>query len=110
MYNDWLNQDSDDDFNPEDHNIEMDEITKMYAIEDMKESQREWAREQAEKFYKDFEDLDVEIAIHSIKKLIKTKEVSKDQVITMLNNMISIFQNDEEYERCHICLQIKNGL
>jgi len=110
MYNDWLNQDSDDDFNPEDHNIEMDEIAKMYAIEDMKESQREWAREQAEKFYKDFEDLDVEIAIHSIKKLIKTKEVSKDQVITMLNNMISIFQNDEEYERCHICLQIKNGL
>ena len=110
MYNDWLNQDSDDDFNPEDHNIEMDEIAKMYAIEDMKESQREWAREHAEKFYKDFEDLDVEIAIHSIKKLIKTKEVSKDQVITMLNNMISIFQNDEEYERCHICLQIKNGL
>ena len=110
MYNDCLNQDSDDDFNPEDHNIEMDEIAKMYAIEDMKESQREWAREQAEKFYKDFEDLDVEIAIHSIKKLIKTKEVSKDQVITMLNNMISIFQNDEEYERCHICLQIKNGL
>jgi hypothetical protein len=110
MYNDWLNQDSDDDFNPEDHNIEMDEIAKMYAIEDMKESQREWAREQAEKFYKDFEDLDIEIAIHSIKKLIKTKEVSKDQVITMLNNMISIFQNDEEYERCHICLQIKNGL
>ena len=40
----------------------------------------------------------------------RTKEVSKDQVITMLNNMISIFQNDEEYERCHICLQIKNGL
>lgn len=110
MYNDWLNQDSDDDFNPEDHNIEMDEIAKMYAIEDMKESQREWAREQAEKFYKDFEDLDVETAIHSIKKLIKTKEVSKDQVITMLNNMISIFKNDEEYERCHICLQIKNGL
>ena len=110
MYNDWLNQDSDDDFNPEDHNIEMDEIAKMYAIEDMKESQREWAREQAEKFYKDFEDLDVEIAIHSIKKLIKTKEVSKDQVITMLDNMISIFQNDEDYERCHICLQIKNGL
>lgn len=110
MYNDWLNQDSDDDFNPEDHNIEMDEIAKMYAIEDMKESQREWAREQAKKFYKDFEDLDVEIAIHSIKKLIKTKEVSKDQVITMLNNMISIFQNDEDYERCHICLQIKNGL
>ena len=110
MYNDWLNQDSDDDFNPEDHNIEMDEIAKMYAIEDMKESQREWAREQAEKFYKDFKDLDVEIAIHSIKKLIKTKEVSKDQVITMLDNMISIFQNDEEYERCHICLQIKNGL
>ena len=110
MYNDWLNQDSDDDFNPEDHNIEMDEIAKMYAIEDMKESQREWAREQAEKFYKDFENLDVDIAIHSIKKLIKTKEVSKDQVITMLNNMISIFQNDEEYERCHICLQIKNGL
>jgi hypothetical protein len=110
MYNDWLNQDSDDDFNPEDHNIEMDEIAKMYAIEDMKESQREWAREQAEKFYKDFEDLDIEIEIHSIKKLIKTKDVSKDQVITMLNNMISIFQNDEEYERCHICLQIKNGL
>jgi predicted nucleotidyltransferase len=110
MYNDWLNQDSDDDFNPEDHNIEMDEIAKMYAIEDMKESQREWAREQAEKFYKDFEELDVKTAIHSIKKLIKTKEVSKDQVITMLNNMISIFKNDEEYERCHICLQIKNGL
>jgi len=110
MTEDWLNQDPDDGFNPEDHGIEIDEIAKMYAMEDMKESQREWAREQAEKFYQDFADLDIPVAISSINKLIKKKEVTRDQVITMLDNMIRIFQDDEEYERCHICLQIKNGL
>jgi len=110
MDKDWLNHDPEDGFNPEDHGIEMDEIAKMYAMVDMKESQREWAREQAEKFYKDFEDLDIPVAVSSIKKLIKSKEVTKEQVITMLDNMIRIFQDDEEYERCHVCLQIKNGL
>jgi len=76
MDKDWLNHDPEDGFNPEDHGIEMDEIAKMYAMEDMKESQREWAREQAEKFYKDFEDLDIPVAVSSIKKLIKSKEVT----------------------------------
>lgn len=110
MNKDWLNPDPEDGFNPEDHGIEMDEIAKMYAMADMKESQREWAREQAEKFYQDFEDLDIPVAVSSIKKLIRSGEVTKEQVIIMLDNMIRIFQDDEEYERCHVCLQIKNGL
>lgn len=110
MNKDWLNYNSEDNFNPEDHGIEMDEIAKMYAMEDMKESQREWARRQADKFYKDFEGLDVPTAISSIKQLIRHDEITKEQVIIMLDNMIHVFQDDEEYERCHICLQIKNGL
>ena len=37
MIDDWLNQNSDDEFNPNDHDIELDEIAKLYAISDMKE-------------------------------------------------------------------------
>ena len=28
----------------------------------------------------------------------------------MLDNMIEVFSQDEEYEKCHICNEIKKGL
>lgn len=98
------------DFNPEDHGIEMDEIAKLYALADMKESQKEWARSQAELFYKDFETLDINTSVSTVIRMIKTKELTLHNVNQMLDNMISIFQETEEYERCHICLQIKTGI
>ena len=55
MIDDWLNQNPDDGFDPNDHGIEMDEIAKLHAMEDMKEDQEIWAREQANKFYNDFD-------------------------------------------------------
>ena len=73
MINDWLNQNPEDDFNPNDHDIEMDEIAKLHAMADMK-------------------DLNI------------------DQVNVMLENMINVFSIDEEYEKCHICNEIKKGL
>jgi hypothetical protein len=110
MNNDWFNLESNDDFNPDDYGIEMDEIAKLYAIADMKESHQEWARIQADKFYQNFSDIDVPTAVSSIITMIKSKELEIDNVYTMLDNMISIFQDVEEYEKCHVCLQIKTEL
>ena len=92
MINDWLNQNPDDGFNPNDHDIEMDEIAKLHAMADMKEDQDLWARDQANKFYNDFQSLDVADSIIAVNSLIKTKVL------------------DEEYEKCHICNEIKKGI
>ena len=40
MIDDWLNQNPNDDFDPNDHGIEMDEIAKLHAMADMKEDQK----------------------------------------------------------------------
>ena len=110
MINDQNDSDPDDGFNPQDHDIEMDEIAKMYAMADMEEEQKTWARKQAEKFYSDFENLSIEEAVFAVKSLIKTKSVTITESNTLLDNMIQVFQDDEEYEKCHICLQIKKGI
>ena len=110
MINDWNNSDPDDAFNPEDHDIEMDEIAKMYAMADMEEEQKSWAREQASKFYKDFDNLSIEESVLAVKGLIKTESVSLLEANKLMDNMIQVFQDDEEYEKCHICLKIKNGI
>ena len=88
----------------------MDEIAKMYAMADMEEEQKTWARKQAEKFYTDFENLSIEESILAVKSLIKTENVTLAEANKLMDNMIQVFQEDEEYEKCHICLQIKNGI
>ena len=110
MIDDWLNQNPDDSFNPNDHGIELDEIAKLQAMADMKEEQEIWAREQANKFYNDFDNLDISDAILAVSSLIKNKALNIKQVNTMLNNMIEVFQMDEEYKKCHVCNEIKKGL
>jgi|TARA_R110002060_G_scaffold7438_3_gene11288 hypothetical protein len=110
MIDDWLNQNQDDGFDPNDHGIEMDEIAKLHAMADMKEEQEIWAREQANKFYNDFDNLDISDAILAVSSLIKNKALNIKQVNTMLDNMIEVFQRDEEYEKCHTCNEIKKGL
>ena len=77
---------------------------------DMKEDQELWAREQANKFYNDFENLDIADAIIAVNSLIKTKVLNINQVNVMLENMIKVFSTDEEYEKCNICNEIKKGL
>jgi hypothetical protein len=110
MINDWLNQNPDDGFNPNDHGIEEDEIAKLHAMADMKEDQEFWAREQANKFYYDFQSLDIVDSIIAVDTLIKEKVLNISQVNIMLDNMIKVFTIDEEYEKCHICNEIKKGL
>ena len=88
MIDDWLNQNPDDGFDPNDHGIEMDEIAKLHAMADMKEDQEIWAREQANKFYNDFETLDIKESILAVTSLIKTKVLNINQVNTMLDNNI----------------------
>ena len=110
MIDDWLNQNPDDGFDPNDHGIEMDEIAKLHAMADMKEEQEIWAREQANKFYNDFESLNISDAILAVGSLIKNKALNIKQVNTMLDNMIEVFKGDEEYEKCHVCNEIKKGL
>ena len=106
----YFNTDTEDGFNPEDHEIEMDEIAKLYAMEDMKEEKLNWARKQANKFYNDFESLDISDAVIAVKSLIDNKSLDLKETNQMIDNMIEIFQEDEEYEKCHVCLQIKNGI
>ena len=110
MINDWNDSDPDDGFNPQDHDIEMDEIAKMYAMADMKEEQQTWAKRQAEKFYSDFDNLSIEESILAVKSLIKTDSVTIEEANALFDNMIHVFQDDEEYEKCNICLKIKNGI
>jgi hypothetical protein len=99
-----------EEFNPEEFDIEGDEIAKMYAIADMKEEQKRWANKKAQTFYQDFESLDVEAAIVAVSHLIKNKEITKKQVNELFDNMIEVFEESEEYEKCHKCNQIKKGV
>ena len=110
MIDDWLNQNPNDGFDPNDHGIEMNEIAKLHAMADMKGDQETWAREQANKFYNDFETLDIKESIIAVTSLIRTKVLNINQVHTMLDNMIKVFTLDEEYEKCHIVNEIKKGL
>ena len=110
MIDDWLNQNPNDGFDPNDHGIEMNEIAKLHAMADMKGDQETWAREQANKFYNDFETLDIKESIIAVTSLIRTKVLNINQVNTMLDNMIKVFTLDEEYEKCHIVNEIKRGL
>ena len=89
---------------------QMDEMAKMYAEQDMAEEQKEWAREQANRFYRDFEKLDISQAITAVYALVKSGELDLTEVTTMLDNMIQVFEEDEEYEKCHVCKQIKIGV
>ena len=108
--NNFWNLNPDDNFDPEDSGIENDEIGKMHAIADMEEDHRKWAYNQAMKFYADFEYLDVKNSISKIKQLIKTREIKKADAILMFENIIKIFEEHEEYEKCDICNQIKKGI
>lgn len=110
MEENWFNLDPDDGFNPEHHDVEMDEIAKIYAISDMKKKQYDWAKAQADSYYTDFANIDVKVAISSILTMIKTKRLTLVSVNAMLDNMITLFQETEEYEKCHVCLQIKTGV
>ncbi len=100
----------DSEFNPEDHGIELDEIAKMHAQRDMEEQQREWIREQADSFYADFASLDISQSVTAVWALIKAGELAHSEVMTMLDNMIQVFEESEEYEKCHVCKLIKGGV
>jgi hypothetical protein len=76
----------------------------------MKEDQELWAREQANKFYNDFEGLDINDSVLAVNSLIKNKALDIIQVNTMLDNMIKVFLQAEEFEKCHVCNEIKKGL
>lgn len=99
-----------EDFNPKDHEIESDEIAKIYAMQDMEEENKKWLREQANEFYDDFDDLNVDESIKEIKLLIDSNEITVESVNLLLENMITVFEEDEEYEKCHICNQIKKEI
>jgi len=45
-----------------------------------------------------------------IKALLKAGEISLESVNLLLDNMIIVFEEDEEYEKCHVCNQIKKGI
>lgn len=110
MEDNWFNTDPNDGFNPDDHGIEMDEIAKMYAFADMKESQAEWLRTQANMFYSDFEKLGIKSSISKIIRMVNINKLNLANINILLDNMIAIFQEIEEYEKCHVCLQIKIGI
>jgi hypothetical protein len=100
-FNDW-NFDNDD-FGFDDE----DEIAKIYAQQDMESQNKEWAREQALKFYDDFEHLNINEAVLQINCLIADKTLTRKVINDMLDNMITIFVEMEEYEKCDVCNKIK---
>jgi hypothetical protein len=104
------NNEPEDNFNPEDHGIEMDEIAKIYAMNDMKEEQKRWAIKRALELYEDFSHLDAVEATKAVYALIRSGALSFEQVNEMFDNMISVFEETEEYEKCHKCLLIKIGV
>jgi hypothetical protein len=99
-----------DEFNPNDHDIEMDEIAKMHASADMKEHENIWLRDKADYFYIDFIKIGTPESISCILSMIESREIKLVKINDMLDNMIHIFQENEEYEKCDICLQIKTGV
>jgi hypothetical protein len=107
MEENWFNLDPNDGFNPENHGVEIDEIAKLYAMSDMKEKQHNWARATANTYYTEFTNVDVKVTVSTILKMIKSKELILTNVNTLLDNMIVLFQETEEYEKCQVCLQIK---
>jgi hypothetical protein len=104
------NNEPEDNFNPEDHGIEMDEIAKIHAMNDMKEEQKRWAIKKALELYEDFSHLDAIDATKAVYALIKSGALTFEQVNGMFDNMISVFEETEEYEKCHKCLLIKVGV
>ena len=50
------------------------------------------------------------ITVQTVYNKIKNKELEVSKVNLMLDNMITIFQETEDYEKCHVCLQIKTGV
>jgi hypothetical protein len=107
---DLFNNNPDDGFNPEDHGIENDEIAKIYALNDMKEDHNKWAINQALRFYSDFEALDIKKSIEEVTKSINAGDLKRSNVIETIDNMIAIFEDCEEYEKCSVCNKIKKGI
>lgn len=103
-------QNYNDDFDPEDHGIENDEIAKIYAEADMKDEKLRWIEKRAEEHYEDFKNLSVSGAIQRINDLISSDSISSDSARIFLDNLIKVFSEKEEYEKCSICLKIKNGI
>jgi len=101
---DWDDLDPDD---WDDSDMDSNEMGKLYAMEDMKEDKEKWAIKQAYKFYDDFDSLNVDQVVTNLHVLLKEGTLRKSQVDVMLENMITVFTELEEYEKCHICNQIK---
>lgn len=105
-----MNLNRENEYNGDDFDVEGDEIAKIYALADMKEQEKNWAQEKAQLFYKDFEDLDINSAIRGIIQLIKKKEITKEATLDLFSNLIEVFEEVEEYEKCHKCNEIKKGV
>jgi len=102
-----------EDFEEYDEYDEYDEdgdLSKIYAEADMKEKKDQWFRNTAEEFYSDISKLDTEKSVDEIHKMIEAGELKFSTVIELLDNMIKVFQADEEYEKCKVCLDIKKEL
>ena len=84
-------------------------LTEQFVCEHnyMKSDKKAWAVEQAYKFYDDFDSLDVDEVVTNLHALIKDGTLRDSQINVMLENMITVFTELEEYEKCHICNQIK---
>lgn len=108
--NDDIFNDMGEDFDPRDYGIEYDEIAEIYAAADIKEEGKRQARDYALMHYADFERLKVKDSVDAINQYIKSNKLSRDSVIVFLSNMISIFEEYEEFEKCSLCNKIKEGV
>lgn len=89
---------------------ENDEIAKIYAMADLKTEHWKNILNDADRFYKDFKNVSVKQSISRIKSLIRRNELTMDVTISLIDNMIRVYEQVEEYEKCGHLLKIKKGL
>jgi len=92
-------------------NIESaDEIAKIYAMNDIDDEWFKNALEMADDFYNDLKKHPLKGAIIEVNKSITNRVFSLEQVNTLLDNMIKLYVETEEFERCSFCSEIKKGI
>lgn len=87
-----------------------DEMSQIHAEYDMKQERQIWLLNKANEFYADFNSVDISTSINSVQYLIDEGEISIEVAVETLDNMISLFVDVEEYEKCDVCNKIKKGI
>ena len=80
--------------------LDGNDIAKIYAERDMENYKKKWLKEKADLHYSDFKNLSIDAAVIAINFAIENSDVTRESSIELLENLIEIYKEYEEYERC----------